>query len=727
MRGAQPGLCARTALPSTLEESFMSQFQWTKPVAGSSGIAGEWKGADAAILDAAAVSAIQPDTTVPPGTDLFVSGVVDNTGVIYLITDGSDGGENGAQIQLTGSTDLEGGGRIVMGGTTSWGNYIDGQNNGYVLSNVNDTIMGAGNIGQGGLGTGILTLVNYAHGVIDACYANQLNLTTNGKTVLNYGLLEGAGSGGLLLNSWVRNLGGGEIFAGTGSQVDLNNNTVAGGVLTTGGTGSIDAEGVATLVNVDSKGALVADDGDAFVLSGTLTNSGVITLAADGHGANLQMAGVVTLTGGGQVNMVDTGGAPNANAIGGDSYAPGGSLINVNNTISGTGTIGNEGVGGASLVSLTNEAAGVIDASDASTVLTINGISGLITNEGMIDGTGAAGLVISGGSIKNTGGTIYAANGSQVVLNGNASVTGGTLNSAGTGAFYANGAYLTNVANKANIDLTDGGALYLSTTLVNSGDIALSGGGHGANIFVSSPTLYLSGGGTISLNGPTSWANSISGTASGDRLVNVNNTITGGGAIGGDNLVFVNDVGGVVDGSDTSTTPASLTFQNGAGVINQGKIEGTSASGVTFTSTTVNNAGGTILAATGSQIILNGATLDVGTLTSAGTGVVNVDSATLSYVTNKANVALGDGSALYLSGALINTGDVTVQGGGHGGNIFISNKNGKPERQRHSHLERRDPVGQRHQRDGPWRHTDQCRQHHHRRWHDRRQQPDPGQ
>jgi hypothetical protein len=515
------------------------------------------------------VSAIQPDTTVPPGTDLFVSGVVDNTGVIYLITDGSDGGENGAQIQLTGSTDLEGGGRIVMGGTTSWGNYIDGQNNGYVLSNVNDTIMGAGNIGQGGLGTGILTLVNYAHGVIDACYANQLNLTTNGKTVLNYGLLEGAGSGGLLLNSWVRNLGGGEIFAGTGSQVDLNNNTVAGGVLTTGGTGSIDAEGVATLVNVDSKGALVADDGDAFVLSGTLTNSGVITLAADGHGANLQMAGVVTLT--------------------------------------------------------------------------------------------------------------------------------------------------------------DGGALYLSTTLVNSGDIALSGGGHGANIFVSSPTLYLSGGGTISLNGPTSWANSISGTASGDRLVNVNNTITGGGAIGGDNLVFVNDVGGVVDGSDTSTTPASLTFQNGAGVINQGKIEGTSASGVTFTSTTVNNAGGTILAATGSQIILNGATLDVGTLTSAGTGVVNVDSATLSYVTNKANVALGDGSALYLSGALINTGDVTVQGGGHGGNIFISNKNGKPERQRHSHLERRDPVGQRHQRDGPWRHTDQCRQHHHRRWHDRRQQPDPGQ
>ena len=95
-----------------------------------------------------------------------------------------------------------------------------------------------------------------------------------------------------------RTWGGGTIVAGNGSLVDLNGIVVTGGVLTTNGTGSIDAVGLATLVNVDSKGALSAQDGDAFVLSGTLTNSGVITLAAGGHGASLQMAGVVTLTGG---------------------------------------------------------------------------------------------------------------------------------------------------------------------------------------------------------------------------------------------------------------------------------------------------------------------------------------------------------------------------------------------------------------------------------------------
>ena len=62
------------------------------------------------------------------------------------------------------------------------------------------------------------------------------------------GLLEGTGKGGLLLNSSVNNLAGGEIHAGSGSQVDLNGDTVTGGVFTTAGSGAIDAHGVATLV-----------------------------------------------------------------------------------------------------------------------------------------------------------------------------------------------------------------------------------------------------------------------------------------------------------------------------------------------------------------------------------------------------------------------------------------------------------------------------------------------
>ena len=88
----------------------MSQMILTRHFSASFGGPAGWTAAtvsDAAAPDASDGVIRSPDITVPPNSDYYISGVVNNTGTIYLITS-SNGGENGTQLQLTGSASLEG-------------------------------------------------------------------------------------------------------------------------------------------------------------------------------------------------------------------------------------------------------------------------------------------------------------------------------------------------------------------------------------------------------------------------------------------------------------------------------------------------------------------------------------------------------------------------------------------------------------------------------------------
>ena len=105
---------------------------------------------------------------------------------------------------------------------------------GAILSNVNNTIAGAGTIGGGGL-----TVVN--SGTINAntvCAAADLNAST-----INAGKLEATASGGtLLLDANISNTGTGTILAsGSGAHVVLNGAVISGGKLQTLAGGEIDA------------------------------------------------------------------------------------------------------------------------------------------------------------------------------------------------------------------------------------------------------------------------------------------------------------------------------------------------------------------------------------------------------------------------------------------------------------------------------------------------------
>lgn len=102
-------------------------------------------------------------------------------------------------------------------------NLVTGGGRSTLLSNVDNTISGAGQIGGGQL-----SLAN--KGVIDASGANALTIDTGGNAVANSGTLEATGSGGLTVNSAVANSG--LIWADGG-------NVVIAGAVSGGGSAAI--------------------------------------------------------------------------------------------------------------------------------------------------------------------------------------------------------------------------------------------------------------------------------------------------------------------------------------------------------------------------------------------------------------------------------------------------------------------------------------------------------
>ena len=209
--------------------------------------------------------------------------------------------------------------------------------------------------------------------------------------------------------------------------------TIVGGTLETQGANAVISLGVGGAaildgtqphnpVNIEGNVAIVGEHIGR--LAGTIYNSGVITMES-GIFPYLICDGNVTLEGGGDITMTNPkpylGLAPSIF---------GGVLTNVDNTISGTGVIGqiNEPGGFGPLVgTFINEARGVIDANDASGPLVIAGV-GPDTNAGLVEATKTGTLLIEGVTIDNflhhAKGTVEAGHNSTVGLE-DATITGG--------------------------------------------------------------------------------------------------------------------------------------------------------------------------------------------------------------------------------------------------------------------------------------------------------------
>ncbi len=471
-----------------------NQIHWAHPVNGDFSNAGDWSGGvvpgyrDDALLDAtgAQFTVTSSAYLAVNGIDLVTGATLNFTaGASFNALNGTDGGANagviligaGATFQAGGTIDnrgtinlsstssrasfvasilgvsLTGGGQIIMNDNPL--NRLSGKAFEFgSLTNVDNTISGAGVIGDGG---GDLFLTNLATGTIDANGSNQLAVVDFAG--LNAGLIENTGSGGLLLSGGLTNSGT-IINTGVGAltlsdvTIDksasgvlsqgvsllLRDGTVLGGTMTIAAGQSVTAEanyggelGTYTLLN---HGTVTVQDGAYLFLGGTVTNAGAISVQGAVKATTLRLG--VVLNGGGSIIMSDNA---NNKIIG--------NITNIDNTISGSGNIGSADM------NWTNQAAGVIDANGINPMSVYNGLSPLV-NAGLIEATGRGGLMFSSSPIHGTGGQILAAANSAIRM-ASTTIQGGGL-TLDTGSV-----------------LTGNGYLYLST-LTDHGSITAVGG-----------------------------------------------------------------------------------------------------------------------------------------------------------------------------------------------------------------------------------------------------------
>jgi hypothetical protein len=590
---------------------------------------------------------------VHDGSALTIKGTIHNSGTMEL--DGG-GGYTTLVVDSTSGATLDQSGAIAL--SDSGLNQIQAATTATTLTNVDDSISGSGSFNN-------LTIINQVGGVINATGA-AAQLTFNASDVLlNHGTVEATGAAGLSLIGQTIDSGlGGTILAATGSRIDLSTVTLKGGTLKTVGTGSWNFDDAASILDGSTASGAVTNaslvkvrDGSALTLKGSIHNSGAFELDGDGGYTTLIIDSTsgVTLDSAGKVTLGDSG----LNQI----QASGGvaTLTNVDDSISGSGSFNN--------LIIVNQTGGVINATGAAAQLVINA-SDTLQNHGLLEATGAAGLSLIGQTIDTAlGGTIVAATGSRIDLS-TVTLEGGTLKTAGTGSWNfddassildgstASGA----ITNASLLKVQDGSALTLKGTIHNGGTFELDGaGGYTTLVIDQTSGATLDKAGKIVLS--DSGLNQIQSNGSLATLTNVDDSISGSGAF--NNLAIINQTAGVINAKGLT---AQLSINASDTLQNHGLLEATGAAGLSIASQTIDNTGGDIYVGTGSKAQLYSDQINLGTLQTSGTGVIEIaDSGTTLSAQNVAQgltllgkIQIDDGLSTVLVGSIVNKGSLFV-------------------------------------------------------------------
>ena len=248
--------------------------------------------------------------------------------------------------------------------------------------------------------------------------------------------------------------------------------------------GSLDGSGTHPITIV---GQIAADDGATVDAAGAFkTNNSTLTLEPDTAlllGLSNVAAADTTFSGGGQIVM--TAAAIDLNPLTRVGSVPP-KLNNVDDTIEGSGTIGNPSSPG--LIVLNNEAKGTVEAPNTAEPLTI--YSNVI-NAGVLDAANGGFLILGGNAVTNTG-SLRAEAGGEIALQ-DTTIHGGTLTGAGEfdiggGAFDLDGAVLDGsmsmLTNASTIDMQTGlgletRTLTLEGTINNTGTMEMGTSGTG--------------------------------------------------------------------------------------------------------------------------------------------------------------------------------------------------------------------------------------------------------
>jgi fibronectin-binding autotransporter adhesin len=383
---------------------------------------------------------------VAAGSTLNLNASVQNTGEIQL--NGGTTAAKAADLLIYGNgAQLLSGGKLVLSNSaynligTAASDVTDGE----TLINQDNLIEGAGTIGDANL-----RFINHLDGTVDSDDSAGLTLFGNTNANLesdyNDGLIENTGAGGLTIeNAWSD---GGTIEENsTSSVLDLVNFTVTsgGGYITDAVAG-----GVVNLTNVDDTDnfldtvagstvnltpgetstiseqlynyGTINVDSATLVASNNYYNYGTINLEGSGTASTIELSGQLELRGGGDLVLGNSAG----NSIVSNGSAQ--TLDNVDNTISGFGTIGDTNI------TFENAHNATVDA-DGTSALTISTGTNEPYNAGTFESTNTGGLTVQG-NLDNEG--LLSSSAGNLDVTGN--VDGfGVLNISGTGSIELGG------------------------------------------------------------------------------------------------------------------------------------------------------------------------------------------------------------------------------------------------------------------------------------------------
>ena len=558
---------------------------------------------------------------IESGASLTIANSIQGPGTVDLDSSGSD-----PTLAIDGAVTLQGGGTIEMTGGS--GDNIIGVSGSHAqLTNVSDTITGAGTIGSG---DGRLTLINDATieasgGVLAIATGNTV--TNNAGAVLqaldggtleiednvsNSGTITALAGGIVQLESiTVSNSATGLVDVLSGGTLDLDGSAIIGGTIESYGTVNVTGSSTLNGDSVINDGMIGVGAGASLLLEGgTVTNQGGGVIDADGGSVTIEVTGGVTndglieATDGGTVTLdvIATGGVND-----GTIAADGGTVI-IN---------GEDGGGGGGTHSGGNF--GTIKAIDGGT-LTLNG--------GITNGVGAT-LEVDG-------------TGSQFNMSDGMTENAGTILAENYGVMTLASILLTNDAG-ATVEATQHGTIdYETGGLTNYG------------------TFKADNDGTITFSGEIGITNEAGGLIEATSGGSITFETSGIGSVSND--------GGTIEAIDggTITFDSSLNgIQNDDG----GTIESGANSTVTIEAVSVMNNGG-IIEANGTNAVVNleGATINGGTLETSDGGIIEAPVGTNTFngvtIADGTFIETSDGNTIVLENTTTIDGTVTLEGGG---------------------------------------------------------------
>lgn len=506
----------------------------------------------------------------------------------------------------------------------------------------------------------------------------QLDAGVNGGTVTLSGASTLQLQNASITNATITNSATGtiEILAGTNTLGGTINNS-AGGTFKIDNNAVLDLQG-GTYSQLGSVQLNSIGNNTELVLSGNVTLSGG-TVTMSNNAANYIFGQVSTDTltnketisgaghiGNGQMTLVNSG-TINANQSAGMTIDANGGLTN-------TGTL--EATSGATLA-LTGmtitDAGGTLSANTGTLQLNSTTVNG-----GTVSLTGASTLQLNSSTVHN-GSTITNSSTGTINVASGTNTLGGTINNSAGGTFE--------IANNAVLDLEGGtyaqlGAMQINsignnTELVLEGNVALTGGSvtmsnNAANyIFgaVSTDTLTnqetISGAGHIG-NGQMTLVNSgtINANQSAGLTISANGGVTNTGtleATSGATLALSNEIiantGGTIS-ANTGTVQLNSTTVNGGAITLTGASTLQLNSSAVHGGTLTNSATGTIDIASGTNAL--GATINNsagGTFEIANNAILNLEGGTYSQLGAVQLNSIGNNTELVLQG------NVTLSGG----------------------------------------------------------------